>query len=152
MREDDWNAPDHDVRLQQALLRAPRAATTRRHYKQLAAETPAGKVDFRCVRFPGLISAVTVPTGGTSDYAPEMLHAAAQGEPYACFVRPDTRIPFMAMPDAVEALLAAGGRRPREALTRRSTTSGAFNPSADEIRARVLGGVPRARRSRSRPT
>ena len=80
-----------------------------RHYKQLAAETLSGKVDFRCVRFPGLISAVTVPSGGTSDYAPEMLHAAAQGKPYACFVRPDTRIPFMAMPDGVEALLRAGG-------------------------------------------
>ena len=38
-----------------------------------------------------------------------MIHAAAQGKPYACFVRPDTRIPFMAMPDGVEALLAAGG-------------------------------------------
>src|SRR4029078_1968053 len=68
-----------------------------RHYKQLAAETMAGKVDFRCVRFPGLISALTVPSGGTSDYAPEMIHAAAQGEPYACFVRPDTRIAFIAM-------------------------------------------------------
>ena len=62
------------------------------------------------MRFPGLISAVTVPSGGTSDYAPEMIHAAAQGEPYACFVRPDTRIPFMAMPDGVEALLRAGRR------------------------------------------
>ena len=76
-----------------------------RHYKQLAAEVLSGKVDFRCVRFPGLISAVTVPSGGTSYYAPEMLHAAAQGHAYACFVRPDTRIPFMAMPDGVEALL-----------------------------------------------
>ena len=37
------------------------------------------RVDFRCVRFPGLISAMTVPSGGTSDYAPEMIHAAAQG-------------------------------------------------------------------------
>ena len=64
------------------------------------------RVDFRAVRFPGLISAVTVPSGGTSDYAPEMIHAAARGEPYACFVRPDTRIPFMAMPDAIDALLA----------------------------------------------
>ena len=39
----------------------------------------SGRVDFRCVRFPGLISALTVPSGGTSDYAPEMIHAAAQG-------------------------------------------------------------------------
>ena len=46
-----------------------------------------------------------MPSGGTSDYAPEMIHAAAKGTPYACFVRPDTRIPFMAMPDGVEALL-----------------------------------------------
>ena len=48
-------------------------------YKQLAADPHAGRVDFRCVRFPGLISALTVPSGGTSDYAPEMIHAAAQG-------------------------------------------------------------------------
>jgi threonine 3-dehydrogenase len=75
------------------------------YYKQLAAERASGRVDFRCVRFPGLISALTMPSGGTSDYAPEMIHAAAKGEPYACFVRPDTRIPFMAMPDGVEALL-----------------------------------------------
>ena len=81
------------------------AATTRGHYKQLAADAASRRVDFRCVRFPGLISAVTMPSGGTSDYAPEMIHAAARGEPYACFVRPDTTIPFMAMPDAIDALL-----------------------------------------------
>ncbi len=49
------------------------------HYKQLAAERASGRVDFRSVRFPGLISAQTVPSGGTSDYAPEMMHAAAKG-------------------------------------------------------------------------
>ena len=76
-----------------------------RFYKQLAAESASGRVDFRCVRFPGLISAVTMPSGGTSDYAPEMIHAAAKGEPYEAFVRPDARIPFMAMPDGVDALL-----------------------------------------------
>ena len=86
-----------------------------KHYKQLAKETLSGKVDFRCVRFPGLISAITVPSGGTSDYAPEMIHAAAQGEAYACFVRPDTRIPFMAMPDGVDGAAAAGGGAAREA-------------------------------------
>src|SRR5207244_1084565 len=75
-----------------------------RHYKQLSADAIA-RVDFRAVRFPGLMSAVTVPSGGTSDYAPEMIHAAAKGEPYDCFVRPDTTIPFMAMPDGIDALL-----------------------------------------------
>ena len=114
-----------------------------RHYKQLAAETLAGRVDFRCVRFPGLISAVTAPSGGTSDYAPEMLHAAAQGQAYGCFVRPDTRIPFMAMPDGVEALLRLAAA-PRDRLTRSVYNVGAFNPSAGEIRALVLRAFPDA--------
>ena len=113
------------------------------HYKRLAPESRAGRVDFRSVRFPGLISAVTVPSGGTSDYAAEMLHAAAEGKPYPCFVRPDTRIPFMAMPDGVTALLKLAAA-PREALTRRVYNVGAFSPSADEIRARVLRAFPRA--------
>ena len=107
------------------------------HYKQLAAENLAGKVDFRSVRFPGLISAMTVPSGGTSDYAPEMLHAAAQREAYACFVRPDTRIPFMAMPDAVDALLRLAAA-PKPALSRKVYNVGSFSPSAEQIRARVV--------------
>ncbi len=49
-----------------------------RHYKQLSADV-ARRVDFRAVRFPGLISAMTTPSGGTSDYAPEMIHAAVRG-------------------------------------------------------------------------
>ena len=114
-----------------------------KHYKQLAAGPASGKVDFRSVRFPGLISAVTVPSGGTSDYAPEMIHAAAQGKPYACFVRPDTRIPFMAMPDGVEALLRLAAA-PRESLTHTVYNVGAFNPSAEEVRSVVLQAFPGA--------
>jgi threonine 3-dehydrogenase len=114
-----------------------------RFYKQLAAETQSGRVDFRAVRFPGLISAVTLPSGGTSDYAPEMIHAAARGEPYQCFVRPDTRIPFMAMPDGVEALrrLAAVDRK---YLSRTAYNLTAFNPSAEEVRNEVLRAFPDA--------
>jgi nucleoside-diphosphate-sugar epimerase len=114
-----------------------------RYYKQLAAETQSGKVDFRCVRFPGLISAMTLPAGGTSDYAPEMIHAAARGEPYACFVRPDTRIPFMTMPDGVEAMLKLS-EAPREVLTRTAYNVAAFSPSAEEIRRIVLEAFPTA--------
>jgi nucleoside-diphosphate-sugar epimerase len=115
-----------------------------RYYKQLAAEPASGKVDFRCVRFPGLISAVTVPSGGTSDYAPEMIHAAAKGEPYACFVRPDTRIPFMTMPDGVDALMTLASA-PRERLTRTAYNVAAFSRSAEEIRDVVLEAFPAAR-------
>ena len=113
-----------------------------KHYKQLSADAIA-RVDFRCVRFPGLISAVTMPSGGTSDYAPEMIHAAAKGEHYDCFVRPDTRIPFMAMPDGVEALLQLAVAA-RANLTRSAYNLTAFNPSAAEIRAVVMAAFPDA--------
>ncbi len=113
------------------------------HYKQLAVDTAARRVDFRCARFPGLISAVTVPSGGTSDYASEMIHAAAKGEAYACFVRPDTTIPFLAMPDAIDALLALA-QAPRDRLSRTAYNLGAFSPSAAEIRDVVLRAFPGA--------
>jgi threonine 3-dehydrogenase len=115
-----------------------------KHYKQLSSDIVSGRVDFRSVRFSGLISAETMPSGGTSDYAPEMIHAAAKGEPYACFVRPDTRIPFMAMPDGVVALLTLSAV-PLASLTRTVYNVGAFNPSAGEIRELVLGAFPTAR-------
>jgi nucleoside-diphosphate-sugar epimerase len=114
-----------------------------RHYKQLAAESARDRVDFRCVRFPGLISAVTVPSGGTSDYAPEMIHAAAKGEAYESFVRPDTRIPFMAMPDGVEALLQLAAA-PRAQLSRTAYNVAAFNPSAEDVRQVVVRAFPAA--------
>ena len=114
-----------------------------KYYKQLSADA-IPRVDFRCVRFPGLISAVTVPSGGTSDYAPEMIHAAARGEPYDCFVRPDTTIPFMAMPDGIDALLTLSAA-PRQRLTRSAYNLTAFNPSASEIRDVVVAAFPDAR-------
>jgi threonine 3-dehydrogenase len=113
-----------------------------RHYKQLSADAIC-RVDFRCVRFPGLISALTLPSGGTSDYAPEMIHAAAKGEPYDCFVRPETKIPFMAMPDGVDALLTLAAA-PRDRLTRSAYNLMAFNPSAAEIRDVVVAAFPEA--------
>jgi nucleoside-diphosphate-sugar epimerase len=114
-----------------------------RHYRQLAAQAEPSGVDFRAIRFPGLISALTVPSGGTSDYAPEMIHAAAQGRPYACFVREDTRIPFMAMPDAIAALLALLDA-PAESLTTLVYNATAFNPSAGEIAGLVRAEFPAA--------
>jgi nucleoside-diphosphate-sugar epimerase len=109
-------------------------------YKQLAADA-VPRVDFRCVRFPGLISADTLPAGGTSDYAPEMIHAAARGEAYLCFVRPDTRIPLMAMPDAIDVLMRLA-EAPRARLTRSAYNVAAFSPSAAQIREAVLLAFP----------
>jgi threonine 3-dehydrogenase len=113
------------------------------HYRQLAADAGGTTIDFRCIRFPGLISAVTIPTGGTSDYGPEMLHAAAQGTPYSCFVRPDTRLPFMAMPDAVKSLLMLEAA-PREKLSQLIYNVTSFCPSAQEIYDIVIEAFPQA--------
>ncbi|HSF19384.1 MAG TPA: NAD-dependent epimerase/dehydratase family protein [Vicinamibacteria bacterium] len=113
-----------------------------RHYKQLSAQTPV-MIDFRSVRFPGLISAQTIPSGGTSDYAPEMLHAAAKGEPYHCFVSPEVRIPFMAMPDATKALLSLAAA-PASALSALVYNVTSFSLSAAEIRDVVLEAFPEA--------
>jgi nucleoside-diphosphate-sugar epimerase len=113
-----------------------------RHYRQLAADRPTS-LDFRCVRFPGLVSAYTLPSGGTSDYGPEMLHAAAQGQPYACFVREDVRIPFMAMPDAVKALIDLA-RAPKETLSRPVYNITSFSLSAAEFRDHVVRFFPDA--------
>ena len=113
-----------------------------RHYQQLASKRPT-MVDFRSVRFPGLISALTVPSGGTSDFAPEMLHAAARGDSYRCFVREDTRIPFMAMPDAVTALLRIS-TSPASSLRRRVYNVTSFSPTAREVRSLVLESFPKA--------
>lgn len=111
-----------------------------KYYRQLAAERPV-MLDFRCVRFPGLISAFTVPSGGTSDYGPEMIHAAAKGEPYACFVREDAQIPFMAMPDAITALVRVA-QTPRVRLTRSVYNVTSFSLTAAQIRDLVLQAFP----------
>jgi nucleoside-diphosphate-sugar epimerase len=130
VREDEWNRPQTMYGCNK-LYCEHLGRYYASWYKQLAADvTP--RVDFRSVRFPGLMSADTTPSGGTSDYAPEMIHAAARGVPYSCFVRPDTRIPFMAMPDAIDALVQIAGV-PRERLTRAAYNVAAFEATAQEI-------------------
>ncbi len=113
------------------------------NYRQLAADRSPSGIDFRGLRFPGLISAVTTPTGGTSDYGPEMIHHAAMGEKYNCFVRPDTRLPFMAMPDAVKALLDLE-KAPKENLSKLVYNVTSFNPTAQEFYEIVKQAFPNA--------
>ncbi|MDP6423923.1 MAG: NAD-dependent epimerase/dehydratase family protein [Planctomycetota bacterium] len=113
------------------------------HFQQLAAEQVTSGVDFRALRFPGLISAATVPSGGTSDYVPGMIHAAAQGEAYECFVDADARLPFMAMPDAIRALAMLADAS-ADALTQRVYNITSFSVTAGEMREQVLGEFPEA--------
>jgi len=62
-------------------------------------------VDVRGVRYPGIISSETLPGGGTTDYAVEMFYAAIEHKKYVCFVREDTVLPMMYMPDAIKAAI-----------------------------------------------
>jgi nucleoside-diphosphate-sugar epimerase len=73
-----------------------------------------------------------------------MLHAAAKGEPYDCFVREDACIPFMAMPDAVTALLKLAAA-PASALSRRVYNVTSYSLSAEEFRQMVLRFFPGAK-------
>ncbi len=113
-----------------------------KYYRQLAADHDNITIDFRCLRFPGLISAKTIPTGGTSDYGPEMLHHAAQGLPYQCFVRPNTRLPFMVMPDAIKSLLAIEAA-PKEKLGQLVYNVTSFSPTAEDIYDIAMKAFPK---------
>lgn len=62
-------------------------------------------VDVRGVRYPGIISNVTLPGGGTTDYAVAIYYDAIKYKKYQCFVREDTVLPMMYMPDAINATL-----------------------------------------------
>ena len=62
-------------------------------------------VDVRGIRYPGLISWKTRPTGGTTDYAVEIYYEAVLNNKYECFVRADTKLPMMYMPDAIKGTL-----------------------------------------------
>ncbi|MFY0532955.1 NAD-dependent epimerase/dehydratase family protein [Nannocystis pusilla] len=100
-------------------------------------------LDFRGVRFPGLLSAV-LPGGGTSDYAPLMYYESLRTGGYEAFCRPDSQIPLMYMPDALRALVELS-LAPRERLGRCIYNIAAFSPTAQEIADEVARVVPGAR-------
>jgi nucleoside-diphosphate-sugar epimerase len=138
--EDDWNRPITIYGCHK-LFGEHLGRYYAHHYRPCGADQSF--VDFRSIRFPGLISATTRPTGGTSDYAPEMLHAAAQGVPCVCFARPDTQIPFMTMVDAVDALLQLAGA-PEERLSRTVYNVSAFSATAEQIWSLLAAAFPHA--------
>ncbi len=109
-------------------------------------------VDFRSVRFPGLLNDAE-PGGGSSDYANQMYFDAVDGvtsshlranaaRPQPCFVSPESRIPFMYMHDAVRALVELGAAD-ESRLSRRVYNIKAFTaPSAKDIEASIARHVP----------
>lgn len=99
-----------------------------------------GWLDFRGVRFPGLINA-GVPGGGTSDYALHMYTTGIKDGAYESFCHADTRIPLMYMPDAIRALVELA-EAPKDRLTRCIYNIAAMSPTAGEIAESVQRAVP----------
>lgn len=98
-------------------------------------------VDTRGLRLPGLISHVALPGGGTTDYAVEIFYQAIRYRHYTCFLRPDTRLDMMYMPDAIRAMMLVMEAEPA-ALKHRNAfnvTAMSFTPEelAESIRAHI---------------
>ncbi|MEZ4300401.1 MAG: NAD-dependent epimerase/dehydratase family protein [Polyangiaceae bacterium] len=142
IREEQWNLPITMYGCNKLYCEHLGRYFTHHYRKHQKSGEPA-RVDFRALRFPGLISADTLPTGGTSDFGPEMLHAAAQGKPYSSFVGPEARIPFMAMPDAIAALLALLEADPAKLRATVYNIAG-FSLSAEQIAERARKAFPGA--------
>lgn len=99
-------------------------------------------VDVRSLRLPGIISYTAPPGGGTTDFAVEMFYAALRQGTYTCFVRPETRLPMMYMPDAIRAILMLMQADPAAITIRSSYNLAAISFSAAELVAAIQAHLP----------
>ncbi|PEN11405.1 NAD-dependent epimerase [Longibacter salinarum] len=99
-------------------------------------------VDVRSLRYPGLISYATLPGGGTTDYAVDMYYEALRSGSYTCFVRADTRLPMMYMPDAIRATLDLMNADADNITIRDSYNITAMSFSAEELADAIRAHLP----------
>ena len=99
-------------------------------------------VDVRSLRYPGLISYKSAPGGGTTDYAIEIFHEALDEKKYECFLREDTYLPMMYMPDAIRATIELMEADASKISIRTSYNISGMSFSPKEIAAEIEKHVP----------
>ena len=99
-------------------------------------------VDVRSLRYPGIISSETPPGGGTTDYAVEMFYRAIERKQYTCFVRKDTVLPMLYMPDCIRATLELMEADPSRLTLRTGYNLGGLRFSAEELAEEIRKHIP----------
>jgi len=99
-------------------------------------------VDARGVRYPGLISWVTEPGGGTTDYAVEIFYEAIRKGSYTCFLRPDAQLDMMYMPDAIKASIDVMEADPSRLINRNAFNIAAMQFTPEQLAAAIQKHIP----------
>jgi len=99
-------------------------------------------VDTRGLRLPGLISADTMPGGGTTDYAVHIFHDAVRYGRYTSFLRADTRLDMMYMADAVRAIIELMQAEPADLIHRNAYNLSAINTTPAELATAIQQQLP----------
>ncbi len=99
-------------------------------------------VDVRSLRYPGLISYKSEPGGGTTDYAIEIFHDAIDDKSYTCFLKEDTYLPMMYMPDAIRATMELMEAPADKISVRTSYNISGISFSPAEIAASIKNHIP----------
>ena len=99
-------------------------------------------VDVRSLRYPGLISYKSAPGGGTTDYAVEIFHEALEEKKYECFLKEDTYLPMMYMPDAIRATIELMEADAAKISIRTSYNISGMSFSPKEIAAAIKQHIP----------
>lgn len=99
-------------------------------------------VDARGLRFPGLISYVAPPGGGTTDYSVEIFYQAIRDRRYTCPLKPDTRLDMMYMPDAIRAMIELMEADPSDLTHRNAFNVTAMNVTPEELATEIGKHMP----------